>query len=184
MRRFEVWNFTVPLSLILSLEIPLLSSTRLAPRRSMRSAVASISFRAASTLVRQHASTAGSIASYTTFASTTPRRVSSSSQTVAMAASGSPEPIYHVLQYTYVPDILERRDPYRAEHLQGAKDMAAERKIVMAGALTDPVDGAIFVFRNVGRDEIEAFVKKDPYVVNGLVPEYHIRPYMVVADSL
>ena len=93
-------------------------------------------------------------------------------------------PTYHVLQYKYVPDILEKRDPYRAEHLQGAKDMAAASKIVMAGALTDPVDGAIFVFKNVTKDEIEAFVRKDPYVTNGLVPEYQIRPYMVVADSL
>ena len=30
---------------------------------------------------------------------------------------------YHVLQYSYVPDILERRDPFRAAHLDGAKKM-------------------------------------------------------------
>lgn len=53
----------------------------------------------------------------------------------------------------------------------------------MAGALTDPVDGAIFIFRNVSKDDIEAFVKDDPYVVNGLVPQYEIRPYMVVAGD-
>ena len=74
------------------------------------------------------------------------------------AAAPSP-PSYHVLQYKYVPDILDRRDPFRAEHLQGAKDMAAQRKIVMAGALTDPVDGAVFVFRDVTKEEIEAFVR-------------------------
>jgi uncharacterized protein YciI len=31
--------------------------------------------------------------------------------------------------------------------------------------------------------EIEDFVRKDPYVVNGLVPSYTIRPYMVVAGD-
>ena len=53
----------------------------------------------------------------------------------------------------------------------------------MAGALTDPVDGAIFIFKNVSKDEIEAFVKDDPYVQNNLVPSYEIRPYMVVVGD-
>jgi len=83
---------------------------------------------------------------------------------VVNAAAPSP-PSYHVLQYKYVPDILDRRDPFRAEHLQGAKDMAAQRKIVMAGALTDPVDGAVFVFRDVTKEEIEAFVRVDLFSV-------------------
>ena len=56
---------------------------------------------------------------------------------------------------------------------------AEQNKLVMAGALTEPVDGAIFIFRNASPQEIEEFVKADPYVVNGLVPEYKIRPYMV-----
>jgi len=110
------------------------------------------------------------------------------------------------LKYNYVPDILDRRGPYRAAHLEEAKKMvgdilkiiaipttfhssinfplqADQSKLVMAGALTDPVDGAIFIFRNVSKDDIEAFVKDDPYVQNGLVPAYEIRPYMVVAGD-
>lgn len=109
-----------------------------------------------------------------------PRRPSSR-MVMAMAAKQDPE--YHVLQYEYVPDILEKRDPYRAEHLEGAKQMAAQHKLVMAGALADPVDGALFIFKGVSKDDIESFVQKDPYVVNGLVPKYSIRPYMVVASS-
>ena len=101
-------------------------------------------------------------------------RAALSHVTTVMAAGQdqAAQPSYHVLRYTYVPDILEKRDPYRAAHLQGAKDMAAASKIVMAGALTDPVDGAVFIFRNVSAEEIEAFVRKDPYVINGLVPHY------------
>lgn len=30
------------------------------------------------------------------------------------------------------------------------------------------------------QDEVESFVKADPYVKNGLVPSYEVRPYMVV----
>ena len=110
-----------------------------------------------------------------------PTRRQVSRLVITMAAQQDPE--YHVLQYNYVPDILEKRDPYRAEHLDGAKQMAAQNKLVMAGALADPVDGALFIFKGVSKDDIEAFVKKDPYVIHGLVPKYSIRPYMVVASS-
>ena len=37
--------------------------------------------------------------------------------------------------------------------------------------------------RNVSKEDIEAFVKADPYVRNGLVPSHTIRPYMVVAGD-
>ena len=37
--------------------------------------------------------------------------------------------------------------------------------------------------RNVSKEDIEAFVKADPYVQNGLVPSHTIRPYMVVAGD-
>lgn len=104
------------------------------------------------------------------------------SQATAAAGGGDP-PSYLLLQYTYVPDILEKRGPYREEHLQGAKTMADENKLVMAGALADPVDGAVFIFKNMSKEDVEEFVKQDPYVQHGLVPKYDIRPYMVVATS-
>jgi uncharacterized protein YciI len=60
---------------------------------------------------------------------------------------------------------------------------ADSSKLVMAGALTDPVDGAVFIFRNVTPEELEAFVAADPYVKAGLVPSWTVRPYMVVAGD-
>lgn len=85
--------------------------------------------------------------------------------------------------YRYVPEILEKRGPFRAKHIEAAKQMADAKKLVMAGALTEPVDGAIFIFRNVTTNEIEAYVKADPYVENNLVKAHEIRPYMVVAGD-
>jgi uncharacterized protein YciI len=52
-----------------------------------------------------------------------------------------------------------------------------------AGAAGDPVEGAVFIFKNISKDDIEAFVKADPYVQNGLVPNYSIKPYAVVVGS-
>lgn len=48
------------------------------------------------------------------------------------------------------------------------------------GAAGDPVEGALFIFKDVTKEEIEVFVKADPYVLNGLVPDYKIKPYAVV----
>jgi len=87
---------------------------------------------------------------------------------------------YYALLYKYVPDILEKRGPYREQHLAGARQMLDAGKMVMAGALAEPVDGALFIFKDVTKDEVESFVKADPYVKNGLVPSYEVRPYMVV----
>jgi uncharacterized protein YciI len=55
--------------------------------------------------------------------------------------------------------------------------------VIAAGAAGDPVEGAVFIFKNISKDDIEAFVKADPYVQNGLVPDYSIKPYTVVVGS-
>lgn len=71
----------------------------------------------------------------------------------------------------------------REGHLAAANAMLSAGKLVMAGAAGDPVEGAVFVFKGVTKDEIEAFVKDDPYVLNGLVPDWTIKPYAVVVGS-
>ena len=95
-------------------------------------------------------------------ASFTLKRLSRSSSSIrsigvrAMASSASASPVtpatgYYVLQYDYVSDILEKRDPFRAGHLGAAKKMAEAGKMIVAGAYTDPVDGATFCFKDVSR---------------------------------
>jgi uncharacterized protein YciI len=87
---------------------------------------------------------------------------------------------YRVLEYTLVDDYLERRGEFRSEHL-GLAVAAHERgELVLAGALADPADRALLVW-NVDDDEIvKRFAESDPYVRNGLVREWSIRPWTVV----
>jgi uncharacterized protein YciI len=92
----------------------------------------------------------------------------------------SDAPIHHILFYEYVENMLERRAPYRQAHLER---IAAEReagRVTMAGALGDPPHGAAIVFRGVGRDEIEAFARADPYVEAGLVTARRIERWNLV----
>lgn len=85
-----------------------------------------------------------------------------------------------VLTYDYVPDILQRREPYRADHLAAARERLERGELLAAGALGDPVHGAAFVFTGIDRDEVERFVTADPYVLAGLVTGWRIDPWNVV----
>ncbi|KAJ0411815.1 hypothetical protein ATCC90586_002968 [Pythium insidiosum] len=93
-------------------------------------------------------------------------------------ATASSDKKYYILRYEYVPDILEKRGPFRAQHLENALALKAEGKIVMGGALAEPAE-AIIVFHTSEKSEIEEFVKKDPYVQNKLVTAHSIREWMV-----
>jgi uncharacterized protein YciI len=88
--------------------------------------------------------------------------------------------MYYVLFYKTVDDYMERRAPFRAEHLALATAAHERGELVMGGALADPADAAVLVFRGDGPAVAEAFVEKDPYVRKGLVTEWSVRPWTVV----
>lgn len=67
---------------------------------------------------------------------------------MAAAAAG---PKYYLLNYTYVPDILEKRGPYREAHLAGAKKHLDAGRLVAGGAVGDPVEGAVFFFKDLSK---------------------------------
>lgn len=88
--------------------------------------------------------------------------------------------MYYILSYEYVENILERRAPYRSEHLAAAQAAHARGDLLMAGALAEPVDRALLVFKVDDPQVVETFVRADPYVLNGLVTAWQIRPWTVV----
>ena len=91
--------------------------------------------------------------------------------------------MHYLLLYDYVENAVEKRAPYRQEHLQLAKAAKGRGDLVMAGAFADPVDGAAFVFQAEDASVAEAFVKADPYVANGIVTGWRIRPWTVVVHE-
>ena len=88
--------------------------------------------------------------------------------------------MYYLLFYDYVEDIVERRAPHREAHLKLARERLDRGEIVMGGTYADPVDGAVLLFQVKDRTSVEQFVKADPYVANGLVTAWRIRPWTVV----
>jgi uncharacterized protein len=47
----------------------------------------------------------------------------------------------------------------------------------------DPVEGALLLFRGEGPEVAEAFARADPYVRNGLVTRWQVRPWHTVVGK-
>jgi hypothetical protein len=54
--------------------------------------------------------------------------------------------------------------------------------LVMAGALADPADGAMLVFKGDSPSVAEEFARNDPYVKNGLITDWWVRAWTVVVE--
>lgn len=91
--------------------------------------------------------------------------------------------MYYILFYKTVDNYVERRAQFRAEHLAYAVKFHEEGKLILAGALADPVDEAILVFKGDSPAGAEEFAKNDPYVLNGLITEWRVRPWNVVIGN-
>jgi uncharacterized protein YciI len=90
---------------------------------------------------------------------------------------------YFALAYDLVDDYIARRGTFRDEHLKLARESHARGEIVMAGALAEPPDKALLVFRVEDRSVPESFARHDPYVINGLVKRWEVRPWTVVIGN-
>ncbi|HYX93476.1 MAG TPA: YciI-like protein [Geodermatophilus sp.] len=85
---------------------------------------------------------------------------------------------YNVLEYTLADDYLERREALRADHLALLRAAHERGELLLAGALPDPYDRALLVW-TAPREVVERFVESDPYVVQGLVTGWTVRPWNV-----
>jgi len=90
---------------------------------------------------------------------------------------------YYALFYEVVDDFVARRTPFRQEHLRLANEARERGEVLLAGALADPADRALIVFHAADKSKAEAFARKDPYVVNGLVKKWEVRPWNVVVGN-
>lgn len=88
--------------------------------------------------------------------------------------------MFYMLIYKTVDNYVERRAAFRAQHLAYAEPAHTRGELFMAGALADPADTAILVFKAESRAVVEDFARNDPYVKAGLIVEWSVRPWTVV----
>ncbi len=74
-----------------------------------------------------------------------------------------------LLFYDVVADFADRRKAPRADHLALAHQVVDRGELILGGALADPIDRAVLLFRGDSPAIAEAFANADPHVTNGLV---------------
>ena len=88
--------------------------------------------------------------------------------------------MHYILFYDVIDDYVEKRAQFRELHLKHARAAYDRGELVLGGALADPVDGAVLVFRGESAEAVEQFAKSDPYVLNGLVKQWRVRKWNTV----
>jgi uncharacterized protein len=91
--------------------------------------------------------------------------------------------MHFLLFYEFVPDYLDRRAQYRAEHLRSAWESKERGELLLAEALTDPADGAVLLFQGESDATARAFATHDPYVKAGLVTRWTVRAWTTVVGD-
>lgn len=102
---------------------------------------------------------------------------------LAVPTTAEARTMHYLLLYDVTPDYLERRGDFRAEHLALAWKACERGELILGGALDDPVDLAVLLWKCDSPAPIEAFVDADPYVKNGLVARWKIRPWKTVVGE-
>lgn len=88
---------------------------------------------------------------------------------------------HFLLLYDFVPDVAERRAPFRKAHLEHGFAAAARGELVLGGACLDA--GAplgVLLFQAADRKVAEDFAKADPYVINGVAASWQVREWTTV----
>jgi uncharacterized protein YciI len=90
---------------------------------------------------------------------------------------------HYLLFYEVGPEYMERRAEFRGVHLQKAWAAHERGELVLGGALTEPVDTALLLFKGDSPRVAESFAESDPYVLNGLVRRWRVREWTTVAGE-
>jgi uncharacterized protein len=91
--------------------------------------------------------------------------------------------MHYLLFYEVGEDYASRRAEFREAHLEKAWKASERGELVLAGALANPMDGAVLLFRGNSSEVAERFAKADPYVTSGAVKHWHVREWTTVVGE-
>jgi hypothetical protein len=90
---------------------------------------------------------------------------------------------HFLLIYDVCDDYETKRVPFRELHLRHGWAAHERGELLLGGALANPIDGAVLLFRGDTPDVAEHFAKSDPYVINGLVTRWRVREWSTVVGA-
>jgi uncharacterized protein YciI len=91
--------------------------------------------------------------------------------------------MHYLLIYELSADYLQKRDGFRPEHFRLAWEAQGRGELILAGALADPVDQAVLLFRGASAAVAEDFARADPYTKNHIVKSWRVRPWTTVVGT-
>jgi uncharacterized protein YciI len=91
--------------------------------------------------------------------------------------------MHYLLFYEVNEDYIPRRAEFRNAHLEMAWQASERGELVLAGALANPVDGAVLLFKGDSPEVAEKFANTDPYVINGIVKRWYVREWTTVVGE-
>jgi len=91
--------------------------------------------------------------------------------------------MHYLMTYELSADYLERRPEFRGAHLKLAWEAQERGELVLGGALADPADAAVLLFKGDSPAAAERFAAADPYVKNGLVKSWRVRAWTTVVGD-
>ncbi len=77
--------------------------------------------------------------------------------------------------YETAPDGLDKARIHFPAHRKRLDEFHARGVLLMAGPCMNPMDTAYGVFTS--REAAEAFIKDDPFIINGVVSKWSIREW-------
>lgn len=89
--------------------------------------------------------------------------------------------MHYVLFYELCGDYIARRGEFRDRHLTMAWEAVERGELLLGGAMDEPADRAMLLFRVDSAAPVEAFARADPYVTEGLVTRWEVRKWNTVA---
>ncbi|KQO80116.1 YciI-like protein [Rhizobium sp. Leaf262] len=87
---------------------------------------------------------------------------------------------HYILFMEFGESYEARRPEFRNAHLEKAWAAVDRGELILAGALTDPLDTGVILFKADSIEVVEKFAKEDPYINNGLVRSWRIREWATV----
>ncbi len=82
----------------------------------------------------------------------------------------------YVLLYESADDVAEKAPVHSPAHSERLDRFHRDGRLLMVGAFGDPqAEGSMAIFTT--REAAEEFVAGDPFVVNGVVRDWHIREW-------
>ncbi len=77
------------------------------------------------------------------------------------------------------PDGQAKRPALRPAHLARLEELAAQKRLILAGPLTDKT-GSLIVMEADSLEEAQTFAREDPYTIHGVFARVEVHPFLQV----